>query len=176
MSYFSVDVEADGPVPGPYSLVCFGAVLVKDGFNDTFYGTTKPISANHIPEALAISGFSRQEHEKFDDPRETFLKFRAWLTAVNAPGTSMIFITDNLAFDWQWINYYFHVYGDGNPFGFSGRRIGDMYAGLVKDPRKPWKKELRTTKHDHNPVNDAKGNAEAILVMRDKYGLNIKLK
>src|SRR5207253_7684492 len=67
------------------------------------------------------------------------------------------------AFDWQFINYYFHRFVGHNPFGFSGRRIGDLYAGLVKDASKAteWKK-YRVTAHTHNPVDDARGNAEAL--------------
>jgi hypothetical protein len=53
----------------------------------------------------------------------------------------------NVAFDWQFINYYFHRFLGRNPFGFSGRRIGDLYAGMVKDASKAteWKK-YRVTK------------------------------
>jgi len=176
MSYFSVDVESDGPVPGPYSLVCIGAVLIKDGLTETFYGDFKPISDKYNPEALAISGFSREEHLKFADPAKTIKAFGEWIQKVNYPGTKPVFMTDNLAYDWQWINYYFHVYTGSNPFGYSGRRIGDIYAGLVKNVKQPWKKELRKTLHDHNPVNDAKGNAEAVIAMRDTYDLTIILK
>ena len=32
-----VDVEADGPIPGDYSMISFGAVVVKDGLDQTFY-------------------------------------------------------------------------------------------------------------------------------------------
>ena len=55
-----VDIESDGPIPGDYSMVCFGAVVVEPGLEKTFYGQTKPISGKWIPEALAISGFSRE--------------------------------------------------------------------------------------------------------------------
>ena len=65
-----VDVESDGPIIGLHSMVCFGAVLVdKEGKLDkTFYGQTKPISTTYNQRALDISGFTRKEHEKFDDP------------------------------------------------------------------------------------------------------------
>jgi hypothetical protein len=78
-----------------------------------------------------------------------------------------------VAFDWQFINYYFHRFLGRNPFGFSGRRIGDLYAGLVKDAYKAndWKK-YRVTKHSHNPVDDARGNAEALKKFRE-LGLRI---
>src|SRR6478752_1595225 len=128
MSYIVVDVEADGPCPGLYSMVCFGAVIVKDGVEESFYGKVEPISKKWIPDALAISGFSREQHEKFDDIPTVMEEFREWIRA-NSKG-SPIFISDNPAFDWQWINYYFHTFTKGgNPFGFSARRIGDLYCG-----------------------------------------------
>lgn len=85
-------------------------------------------------------------------------------------------LVHNCAFDWQWINYYFHNFNDGNPMGFSARRIGDLYCGMVKDGSKnrEWKRKFRKTKHTHNPVDDAKGNAEAIHAMIDR-GLKIHL-
>ena len=48
-----------------------------------------------------------------------------------------------------------------------------MYAGLVKNAREPWK-HLRKTNHDHNPVNDAMGNAEVLWHLRDNMGLKMK--
>jgi hypothetical protein len=55
-----------------------------------------------------------------------------------------------------------------NPFGHSWRRIADCYAGLVGDFRSTQKwKRLRRTKHDHHPVHDALGNAEALIRLFD---------
>lgn len=61
MAYIMVDVETDGPIPGDYSMISFGAVLVDEQLDKTFYGQLKPISEQYIPEALAVSGFTRQE-------------------------------------------------------------------------------------------------------------------
>jgi DNA polymerase III epsilon subunit-like protein len=169
-TYIVVDVEADGEIPHKYSMVCFGAVIVEPALNRTFYGKTKPISENWIPAALAVSGFSREEHEKFDEPKDVMTDFANWIK-VNSKGHP-IFITDNPAFDFAWINFYFHMYHGSNPFGFSARRIGDLYCGLVKDSRAKWK-HLRKTVHSHHPVDDAKGNAEALLEMQ-KMGLKIQ--
>ena len=170
-----VDVESDGPIPYKYSMVCFGAVIVDPTLSKTFYGKIRPISDNWIPEALSISGFSRKEHETFDDPVKVMGDFNEWITK-NSKGKP-VFISDNPAFDWQWINYYFHTYIGSNPFGFSGRRIGDLYCGMKMDTglNHEWKRLLRKTKHDHNPVNDAKGNAEALLYM-NKMGLKIPIR
>jgi DNA polymerase III epsilon subunit-like protein len=62
MSYIMVDVETDGPIPGDYSMISFGAVLVNEELDKTFYSELKPISDNYIEEALQVSGFSREKN------------------------------------------------------------------------------------------------------------------
>ncbi len=175
MSYIVVDVESDGEIPSKYSMVCFGAVVVEPSLSKTFYGQIKPISDIWVPEALKVSGFSREQHLKFDDPKLVMENFGKWIedNSVGKP----TFVSDNLAFDWQWINWYFHYYTGKNPFGFSGRRIGDLYCGMKMDSglNSEWKRLFRKTRHDHNPVNDAKGNAEALLQF-NKMGLKIAIK
>ena len=173
MSYIVVDVESDGNIPHKYSMVCFGAVIVNEELDKTFYGQTKPVSNLWVPEALAVSGFSREEHEKFEEPKLVMERFEMWINEYSNGRPT--FISDNPAFDWQWINYYFHTYLGRNPFGHSARRIGDLYCGMKMDAglNHEWKRKLRRTSHDHNPVNDAKGNAEALLAMQ-KMGLRVK--
>jgi len=173
MSYISMDIESDDQSPAIGSMVCFGAVLISDT-SKTFYGQIRPIRDEWNPEALAISGFSREEHEKFDSPEYVMREFAKWLVEVSEGNPT--FIADNPAFDWQWINYYFHKYYGSNPFGYSARRIGDLYCGLVKHAGKnrDWKRKYRKTSHTHNPVDDAMGNAEALIAFRDELGLNIK--
>lgn len=160
-----VDVESDGPIPHKYSMVCFGAVIVEPELSRTFYGQTRPISKEYDSEALSISGFSRVEHEKFSDPLVVMQEFRRWLK--EQISGRPIFISDNPAYDWQFINYYFHYFLGENPFGYSARRIGDLYCGMMKNCSSRWK-HFRVTKHDHNPVNDAKGNAEVLLQLKDQ--------
>src|SRR5579859_5593874 len=115
MSYIVIDVEADGQIPHKYSMVCFGAVVVEPSLAKTFYGQVKPISGEWIPEALAVSGFTREQHEGFAEPAVVMQDFAAWQEQ-NCKGRP-VFISDNLAFDWQWINYYFHYFIGRNPFG-----------------------------------------------------------
>ncbi len=162
MSLFVVDVEADGPIPGKYSMVSFGAVLVEPSLARTFYGRTRPISDAWLPDALAVSNTTREAHLGYDDPAEVMERFERWVLE-NTRGKPVL-ASDNVVFDWQWVNWYFHTFLGRNPFGWSARRIGDLYCGMVKDAYATWK-HLRRTAHDHHPVNDAKGNAEALLAM-----------
>ena len=165
-----VDIEADGPIPGDYSMVCFGAIIVEPSLSRTFYKKLKPISERWDPEALKISGFSREETLKFDDPKRAMESFDKWI-AENPKGRP-IFVSDNNGFDWQFINWYFHHFLGRNPFGFSSMNLGSLYKGLVKDVSKNFK-HLRKTKHTHNPVDDARGNAEALLEMIQQYHLKV---
>jgi hypothetical protein len=69
MTYIMVDVESDGPIPGDFSIVCFGAVIVDPDLDKSFYGKLKPISDKWIPEALQISGFAREQTLLFEECR-----------------------------------------------------------------------------------------------------------
>jgi len=166
-----VDVESDGGIQGTHSLVCFGAVIVEPGLKRTFYGKVKPISDIYIPNALAVSGFSREEHLTFDDPQIVFLEFQKWLNE-NCKDSRPVLISDNNGYDAAFVNWYFLTYVGTNPFGWSSRRIGDLFAGATGNMYFKWKKH-RITPHSHMPVDDAVANAEALLYLQKTYGLKI---
>lgn len=171
MSYIVVDVESDGGIIGKNSMVCFGAVILDEKLDKTFYGQTAPISHQYDPQALAVSGFSREEHFTFDNPQDVMIRFRDWIQE-NSKGKPIL-ISDNNGYDASWINFYFLNQLNENPFGWSSRRIGDMFAGFMNNPHYQWKKH-RKTSHTHHPVDDAKGNAEALLWLRSQ-GFKLKL-
>lgn len=134
MTLIFVDCEGHGPAPTLNNATLFEFGAVEYDSLETFHGKEAKL--------------------------ETFLAFEDWLKEFKPP---YVFVSDNPAYDWQFINYYFHLFRGKNPFGHSARRIGDYYAGLCGEWRiKSWKwKKLRITKHDHHPVNDAMGNVEA---------------
>ncbi|HSO41015.1 MAG TPA: exonuclease domain-containing protein [Labilithrix sp.] len=173
MSYIMVDVETDGPIPPDYSMVSFGAVVVEPGLSRTFYGKLRPISDAWLPNALAVSGHSREDVMRFEEPKVVMQRFADWLAALHpAGGGRIFFIADNNGFDWQFVNFYFHRFLGQNPFGHSSQNLGSLYKGMVKDTWKTFK-HLRKTAHTHDPVDDAKGNAEALLHMKEEMGLKI---
>lgn len=119
-------------------------------------------STGRMTEFGAVSYPSGKEFHGHDDSAETFKAFAAWL-AKTFEGR-IVFVSDNPAFDWQWINDGFHKHLGSNPFGHSARRISDFYAGLRGNfyDTQQWKR-LRQTPHDHNPIHDARGNMEAFV-------------
>ena len=148
-----IDCEANGKCPSLGKLTEFGAVAYPS--RATFHGI---IIEGH---RSAENPTTRVYTGKVFDEKEVFEKFEKWLMEMTG-GERPKFVSDNPAYDWQFINYYLHLHLGKNPFGHSARRIGDFYAGLVGDftNASSWKK-LRITVHDHNPVNDAMGNLEA---------------
>ncbi len=153
-------------------MISFGAVLINDTLDTTFYGKLRPISDKFNNRNLSVTGFGRADTMKFDDPGEVMHSFSRWIEE-QSKGEPM-FISDNNGFDWQFINWYFHHFVGKNPFGYSSTNLGSLYKGIVKDMFQGFK-HLRKTKHTHNPVDDSMGNAEALLYMKREMGLNIKL-
>jgi hypothetical protein len=118
-----------------------------------------------------VCNVTREECLTFDDPKTVMEQFHDWLKP-NCKGR-MLFISDNNGFDWQFINWHFHHFLGKNPFGFSPTNLGSLCKGMQKDTFANFK-HLRKTAHTHHPVDDARGNAEALLELKE-MGLKINL-
>ena len=141
-------------------------------FDDTFEGKCQPIfpKTEISDTALAVSGLKYEDCLEFPEPAETMFATYQWINAVTRG--KPLFYSDNNGFDFSYMNYYFHRYMKENPFGWSSRNINSLWHGMQKDCFKSFK-FLRKTKHNHNPVYDAMGNAEALHAMKYKYKLKI---
>ena len=62
-------------------------------YHSKFYGELCPISAKWVPEALAVSGFTREQVMTFPEPEGVMRSFADWLGTM-ASGHPM-FISDN---------------------------------------------------------------------------------
>lgn len=171
VTHFAVDIEADGPTPGLYSMISVGAVVIEQGLNRTFYQEIRPISKNFKPEALAVGGFTREETLKFEPVESSILKFANWVVS-NSKKSRPVFIGDNVAFDFSFVNYYLHKYYKSNPFGHSARNVKDLYKGLEGNIRVDPAK-LRKTPHTHNALDDAMGIAEIFLQLAPELKIEL---
>lgn len=173
MSLFSFDCEADGPCPGLYSMIEMGMVVVTPTLDKTYFSTLKPMTEYFEDGALKAIGATREQTLAYRDPAEAMKEAVEWVEATSEGRPT--FISDNNGFDWQFWNYYCHYYIGRNPFGFSSRRISDVYSGLTRNMRGGTKwKSLRKTAHTHNALDDAKGNAEALLEIGKRYRIDIE--
>lgn len=177
MSYFMVDVETDGAYPGTdgYSMIEIGVVVVREPLATAprFHGLLKPISTRFDPAALKVTNRTREETLAFPDPAITIAALDDFVVKCNI-GKRAMFISDNNGFDFMWVCWYFHYFLGESPFGHSSTNLGSLYKGMIKDTFKNFK-HLRKTPHTHNPVDDAMGNAEALIHMKNVDGLKILL-
>ena len=162
-----VDCEAYGPGPLHGTLTEFGAVHYES--RATFHGL---IYRSRFVEGGNGALEKPTQDDLVEEAESVFGRFDSWLDGI-CRGSRLTFVSDNPAFDWQWINDGLWEAAGRNLFGFSARRIGDFYAGLKNNwyDTQGWKR-FRVTPHDHNPVNDALGNVEAFeRILRQASGV-----
>ncbi|MGI8331880.1 exonuclease [Actinomadura scrupuli] len=178
--YFSCDIEADGPIPGPYSMISFGLSVAGtyDGetfkphhpFARTYYAELRPISDEYVPEALAVSGLDRERLTRDgQEPAAAMTAAAGWIREVaRAEKGLAVFAAYPLGFDWMFMYWYFVRFAEGgSPFGHS--RCVDMktlYAARARAQiRRSTKGQmprelLSKRRHTHNALDDAVEQAE----------------
>lgn len=172
MAWIVVDVEADGPAPGLYSMLSVGAVVAEpdaDDFARTFYAELRPVSEHWLEDAIRVGGFTREQTLSFEDPGPVMHRFAEWVQ--KSPGKP-VFVSDNNGFDWQFVNWYFHRFVGGNPFGYSSRNLGSLYCGLRRDTTARIE-SVRSGALSHNALDDAIANARVLVSLAHRFGLDI---
>jgi len=173
-----LDVEANGPAPGMYSMTEIGIVKVSiEGKMKSVYAKIMPLHDKHVKGALDAIGTTHEEtKENAVSPEEGMRIVIEWVRDNTNPGTRPMIFSDNPAFDFLFYKWYAEKYCPGMcPFGYTARSISDIYRGIVGNVKKSFT-HLRDTRHSHHPVDDAMGNAEALIKMVTKHdlkGLNI---
>lgn len=167
----SVDVEASGPAPMHGDMISFAAVVIEEGLGRSFHsGNMRPECEHYWPAAYEAIGMTRERHLAAPcSIRDRILAFADWLHGLN--DNRIVMVSDNPGFDFQWMNFELMNHVGQQLLGHSARRIGDVWSGLRKRPMETatWRR-FRITPHDHDPLNDAMGNAEAWLEMWRQYG------
>ncbi|MET7425341.1 exonuclease [Dactylosporangium sp. NPDC005555] len=174
--YFSLDVEADGPIPGPYSMVSVGLAVAgrsdgvfvaADPTADTFYRELRPISDDFVPEALAVSGLDRAALLRDGaDPTSAMGELGDWVTRVAGDGRPVI-VAYPAVFDWMFLYWYLLRFTGHSVFGHSGcLDIKTLYAvragvpiGAAVKGRMP-AHLLSQRRHTHHALDDAVEQAE----------------
>lgn len=188
-AYFSADVETDGPIPGPYSILSFAIVYAGsfDGqqfqrpsdFTRTFYREVRPISDEFQTEALAVNRLDRDFLSLHGDaPENAMSDAYRWVSEV--AGSAMpVLVAYPLSFDWTWLYWYFIKFcPEGSPFDYS--RCFDVKTALSVKARLPISQSGRSRIparfaskriHTHNALDDATEQAEIFANVFEWEGL-----
>lgn len=170
--FVSIDVEADGPIPGEYSMLSLGAAAVESdnvGENklvDQFY-----INLRELPFATkhhaTMTWWNRRENiEAYKLTRENTVdavtatsRFYNWV--IRLPGKPVC-VGYPVTYDWNFVYWYLIKFCGRSPFGMSALDIKSYAMCLMKTPfrqtiKKTMPKEWRPKgyKHTHVAIDDA---------------------
>ncbi|WP_149184686.1 3'-5' exoribonuclease domain-containing protein [Streptomyces sp. TRM49041] len=175
--YISVDIEADGPIPGPYSMLSLGAAVAgrqdADGYTPadpeaaTFYRELRPIGDDFVPEALAVSGLDRARlADEGAEPAVAMREFGAWVRDVSQ-GAQPVMCGYPASYDWMFLYWYLMRFTGESPFGHSGcLDMKTLYATKSRLPLRAVAKRtmpaglLSRRRHTHHALDDAIEQAE----------------
>jgi 3' exoribonuclease, RNase T-like len=177
-AYFSADVETDGPIPGPFSILSFAIVYAGtfDGrrfqrpqnYQRALYKELKPISDEFEPEALRVNGLNRPRLcLEGELPAKAMTEASRWVKNV-AGQAKPVLVAYPLSFDWTWLYWYFVRFSkDGSPFDYS--RCYDIKTALAVKAAIPISESSRSRlppmlqpdhRHTHHALDDAIAQAE----------------
>lgn len=176
--YFSADVETDGPIPGPFSMLSFAFVYAGcfDGrrferprhFEHVFYRELCPISEEFQVEALSVNGLDRDRLLREGmKPQRAMDEAADWIRTI-AGARAPVLVAYPLSFDWSWLYWYFVRFSaSGSPFSYS--RCFDVKTAFALKADVPICAAGRSQvsanfrshrQHTHHAVDDAVEQAE----------------
>jgi hypothetical protein len=174
--YISADIETDGPIPGPYSMLSFafveigrsdGRQLIRSSSPRSFYRELRPIGNMFEVEALAVNKLSREELLLTGtDPQQAMDEAREFTKSVAGNGTPVL-VAYPLSFDWTFLYWYFVSFGGSSPFNHS--RCFDLKTAFAVKGRRTVATSGRDQlppslvpelPHTHNALDDAREQAE----------------
>lgn len=188
--YFSADVETDGPIPGPFSMLSFALVYAGrfDGkeFHRAphdaphFYRELRPISDGYQAEALAVNGLDREKLKtEGQNPEDAMTEAGTWVRGI-ADNERPVLVAYPLSFDWCWLYWYFVRFSRASS-PFSHSQCFDLKTAFAIKARRPISQSgrselfppLRSRKaHSHHALDDAIEQAEIFGNIFEWGGIN----
>jgi hypothetical protein len=178
--YISIDIEADGPIPGPYSMLSLGAAAFYQSRTPiaTFEANLQPlVGATQHPETMAWWG----KHPKAyayatlnpQDPALVMKTFSEWLRSLS-PLRKPTFVGYPVSYDQMWVHWYMMRFVGEDILGFSGIDIKTLAASILGRPFRQVSKRNMPKKwfegcpeHTHKALDDAIGQGILFLNMLD---------
>lgn len=171
-TYVSVDTEANGPIPGVYSMLSLGAAafdLTKNNPRQPI--ATFEVNLEPLPEAAvdadtmlwwAKNPEAWQYVQTNQMPPESALRqFAAWLDKL--PG-KLVFVGYPASYDQMFVHWYMIRFVGTDPLGFSGIDLKTLAMALLLKPyRSVSKREMPelwfegAPPHTHKALEDAVG-------------------
>lgn len=137
-TYFCIDIEANGPVPGLYDMVSLGAVTVRPNhkghlsLGESFYIEIRPQAPRFDPRAAAIHGLDQDRLHREGLPRsEACRQLAAWTKRNTIANTEAVFVGHNAPFDWSHVAWMYSAENIPNPFGYKAMCTKSLAMGVL---------------------------------------------
>src|SRR3954471_1669201 len=163
--YVSTDIEADGPVPGPHSMLSFAsaAYLADKTLLSTFSANLEMLpGASGHPETMQWWETQTEAWEACRQdtrpPAEAMNEYAAWLCAL--PGKP-VFVGYPVAFDYMFVQWYLHRFTGSSPFSFFALDVKTYAMSLLKTKYRDTTKTIMPPRwfddlpHTHKALDDA---------------------
>ena len=177
--FVSVDIEADGPIPGYNSMLSFGAAAFdEDGkLISTFTRNLYPIEGG-VQNVDTMEWWSKQPkawaecRTDLQDPLIAMDLFNRWIRTL--PG-SPVFIGYPTGFDFTFMYWYMIRFTKYSPFSFSAIDIKTYACAMLKTPfretakRSFPKRWFSNRPHTHKALDDAIEQGEMFMAMYKEH-------
>ncbi len=163
--YICTDIESDGPIPGPHSMLSFASVAYRPDKTlvGTFTANLEPLSG--ATGSPATMEFWKQNKAAYDatrtnlkDPATAMVEYSKWVESLR--GTP-VFVAFPAGFDFLFVNWYLVRFTGTSPFSHSALDMKTMAMVLTgKGFRACTKRNLPATwvsdaPHTHIALDDA---------------------
>ena len=163
--YVSTDVEADGPIPGPHSMLSFGsAVYTRDKELITTFEANLDTLEGAIPHPSTQQWWDTQPEawaacrSNLQAPQKAMTDYVVWLKSL--PGKP-VFVGYPASYDFMFVYWYLMRFAGESPFSHSALDIKTLaMAGLKTTYRESSKKRMPKhwfddLPHTHKALDDA---------------------
>ena len=163
--YVSTDVETDGPIPGPHSMLSFASAAYLP---DKILVSTFTANLHTLPDARGDPSTMAwwQQHPEawaatrtdLEDPAEAMHRYIAWIRTL--PGRP-VFVAYPAGFDFLFVYWYLIRFTGASPFSFSALDVKTYAMALLRTEyresvkRNMPKRWFDKLPHSHVALDDA---------------------
>lgn len=137
-TWFCIDIECSGTVPGLFDMISLGAQVVYDledgslALGPSLYLEFVPQAPQVDARAMEVNGLDLERLKAEGLPRaEGLAKLSAWTESHCLPGTTPVFVGHNAPFDWSFVSYAYTADGMKNPYGYKALDTKALAAGVL---------------------------------------------
>lgn len=180
-TFFSLDIEADGPIPGDYSMLSFAAVAFDEYANilGSFEVNLEPLEGAQQSKRTMIEFWAR-EPEAWEYCTRNPLAAKAAMPAFvgwvkSLPGDLKTAVCMPSGFDFMFMYWYMKKFAGESPFSFSCIDMKSYCMAFRKKPyrfsgKRSWPKRwfIKSLPHTHKAIDDALEQGATFMLMREE--------